>query len=84
MIKLFKNMLGISEIQKRMNELESRIALLEIILNKQTEDLTRIGELLSIVVMTNPQLRAKKIFDEEVSDSSIQHSNEKLNKDGLN
>ena len=77
-------MLGISEIQKRMNELESRIALLEIILNKQTEDLTRIGELLSIVVMTNPQLRAKKIFDEEVSDSSIQHSNEKLNKDGLN
>jgi DNA gyrase/topoisomerase IV subunit A len=84
MIKLFKNMLGISEIQKRMNELESRIALLEIILNKQTEDLTRIGELLSIVVMTNPQLRAKKIFDEEVSDSSIQHSNEKLTKDGLN
>ena len=77
-------MLGISEIQKRMNELESRIALLEIILNKQTEDLTRIGELLSIVVMTNPQLRAKKIFDEEVSGSSIQHSNEKLNKDGLN
>lgn len=84
MKKFFKDWLGVSQLEEKLIELEARLKLIEILLSKQVTDVSRINELLSMLVMVHPQLRAKKIFDDNVSGSTANDIIDKLNKGDLN
>jgi len=84
MKKTLKNWLGISQLEEKLVELETRLKLIEILLSKQAMDVTRINELLSMLIMVHPQLKAKKIFDDNVSGSTASDIIDKLNKGELN